>query len=76
MIRDHVLIWDNLLTSSTVFQALTWVFQIMPLFFFASAAGCVLSWRPDTSSGGWLMKRCTRLYRPVFHYLAFWAVVI
>jgi hypothetical protein len=76
MIRDHVLIWDNLLKSSTVLQALTWVFQIMPLFFFAGAAACVLSWRPGASWGGWLMKRCTRLYRPVFYYLAFWAVVL
>ncbi len=76
MIRDHVLIWDNLLNSSTALQALTWVFQIMPLFFFAGAAACVLSWRPGASWGGWLMKRCTRLYRPVFYYLAFWAVVL
>src|SRR5579875_3027451 len=56
MIRDHVLIWDNLLTSASVLQALTWVFQIMPLFFFAGAAACVLSWRPGASWGGWLMK--------------------
>ncbi len=76
MIRDHVLIWDNLLASSTGLQALTWVFQIMPLFFFAGAAACVLSWQPGASWGGWLMKRCTRLYRPVFYYLAFWAVVL
>ena len=26
----------------------------------------------DTSWGNWLMRRCTRLYRPVFYYLAFW----
>ncbi|MEZ0365940.1 acyltransferase [Mycobacterium sp. pUA109] len=76
MIRDGVLIWDNLLTTSTVFQALTWVFQIMPLFFFAGVAASVGSWRPGTSWGGWLMKRCTRLYRPVFYYLAFWAVAL
>ena len=35
IIRDDVFIWSNLLTGSPVFQALTWVFQIMPLFFFA-----------------------------------------
>jgi hypothetical protein len=78
-IRDEVFIWDNLLTTSVVFQALTWVFQIMPLFFFAGAAASVASWRPDpwqleVSWGGWLMKRCTRLFRPVFYYLAFWVV--
>lgn len=74
IIRGGVLIWDNLLTTSTVFQALTWIFQIMPLFFFAGAAACVTSWQPGTNWGGWLMKRCTRLFRPVFYYLVFWAV--
>jgi Acyltransferase family len=76
IVRNHVLIWDNLLTTSAVFQALTWIFQIMPLFFFAGAAACVSSWRPGTNWGGWLMKRCTRLFRPVFYYLAFWAVAL
>jgi hypothetical protein len=76
MIRDDVFIWNNLLTTSVVFQALTWVFQIMPLFFFAGAAACVQSWTPGASWGGWLMKRCTRLFRPVFWYLAFWVVIL
>lgn len=76
MIRGGVLIWDNLLTTSTAFQALTWVFQIMPLFFFAGAAASIGSWRPGASWGGWLLKRCTRLYRPVFYYLGFWAIAL
>ena len=76
MIRDDVFIWSNLLTASPVFQALTWVFQIMPLFFFAGVAASVQSWKPGSSWGNWLMRRCTRLYRPVFYYLAFWAVTL
>ena len=76
VIRNGVFIWENLLTTSTVFQALTWVFQIMPLFFFAGAAACVASWRPGTNWGGWLMKRCTRLFRPVFYYFGFWAIAL
>jgi hypothetical protein len=72
IIADDVFFWTNLLTASVVFQALTWVFQIMPLFFFAGVAACVDSWRPGQSWGDWLMRRCTRLYRPVFYYLAFW----
>lgn len=75
-IRDDVFIWSNLLTASTVFQALTWVFQIMPLFFFAGVAACVQSWRPGTPWGDWMLRRCTRLYRPVFYYLAFWTVAL
>jgi hypothetical protein len=76
IIADDVFMWGNLLTTSVVFQALTWVFQIMPLFFFAGVAASVGSYRPNTSWGGWLLKRCTRLYRPVFYYLAFWAVAL
>ncbi|QZT61699.1 acyltransferase family protein [Mycolicibacterium austroafricanum] len=76
IIRDDVFIWTNLLTASPVFQALTWLFQIMPLFFFAGVAASVQSWRPGGSWGNWLMRRCTRLYRPVFYYLAFWAVAL
>jgi hypothetical protein len=73
-LRGGVFIWSNLLTASPVFQALTWVFQIMPLFFFAGVAASIESWRPGTSWGNWLVRRCTRLYRPVFYYLAFWWV--
>jgi hypothetical protein len=76
VIRGGVLIWDNLLSTSVVFQALTWIFQIMPLFFFAGVAASVQSWNPGSSWGGWLLKRCTRLYRPVFYYLAFWTVAL
>ena len=75
-LRDGVFIWSNLLTASPVFQALTWVFQIMPLFFFAGVAACIDSWTPGTSWGNWLMRRCTRLYRPVFYYLVFWWVAL
>ena len=71
-IRDDVFLWSNLLTASVVFQALTCVFQIMPLFFFAGVAACVDTWHPETSWGNWLMRRCTRLYRPVLYYLALW----
>ena len=75
-LRDGVFIWNNLLTASPVFQALTWVFQVMPLFFFAGVAACIDSWTPATSWGNWMMRRCTRLYRPVFYYLAFWWVAL
>ena len=51
VIRGGVLIWDNLLTTSAALQALTWIFQIMPLFFFAGAAACVTSWRTGTNWG-------------------------
>lgn len=74
IITDEVFHWDNLLSTSAVFQALTWIFQIMPLFFFAGVAASVDSYQGNW--GNWLLKRCTRLYRPVFFYLAFWAVAL
>jgi len=76
IIDNGVFRWGNLLTTSVIFQALTWVFQIMPLFFFAGVAASAGSYRSGTSWGGWLLKRCTRLYRPVFYYLVFWAVAL
>ena len=77
VITDEVFHWDNLLSTSAVFQALTWIFQIMPLFFFAGVAASVDSYRGNQGNWGtWLLKRCTRLYRPVFSYLAFWAVAL
>ena len=76
IIDNDVFRWGNLLTASVVFQALTWVFQIMPLFFFAGVAASAASYRSGMSWGGWLLKRCTRLYRPVFYYLAFWATAL
>ncbi len=51
IIRDDVFIWSNLLTASVVFQALTWVFQIMPLFFFAGVAACVDTWHRGRQLG-------------------------
>ena len=75
-VRDNVFVWGNLLESLPAFGALTWLLQIMPLFFFAGTAACVESWVPGRSWGGWLMARCTRLYRPVFFYLAFWGVAL
>jgi Acyltransferase family len=75
-IRDDVFIWGNLLSSVPAFRALTWLLQVMPLFFFAGTAACVESWAPGSSWGGWLMQRCTRLYRPVFFYLAFWGAAL
>jgi surface polysaccharide O-acyltransferase-like enzyme len=61
-LRDGVFIWSNLLTASPVF--------------FAGAAASIESWTSGTSWGNWLMRRCTRLYRPVFYYLVFWWVAL
>ncbi|MBJ8343674.1 acyltransferase [Antrihabitans sp. YC2-6] len=68
--------FGNLLTGSATLQALTWILQVLPLFFFAGAASSAMSWRPGNAWGAWLMRRAQRLYRPVFYYLAAWAVAL
>ena len=66
---------DNLLGHSELFQALTWLLQVLPLFFFAGAAASLNGARSGRSWGAWLFSRTQRLYRPVFYYLAFWLFV-
>ena len=46
----------------------------MPLFFLAGGAAGAYGWRDGTPWGTWLVARAQRLCRPVFWYLAFWAV--
>ncbi|MDT5081636.1 MAG: hypothetical protein QOJ80_6273 [Mycobacterium sp.] len=64
----------NLLGELPSIQPLTWVAQVMPLFFFAGGAAGAYGWRPGTPWGTWLVTRAQRLCRPVFWYLAAWAV--
>ncbi|WP_078278300.1 acyltransferase family protein [Mycobacteroides franklinii] len=54
---------------------LFWLIPLMPLFFFAGAAANLHSWESGRSWGQFLMGRATRLYRPVFYFLAFVALV-
>ena len=64
-VRDDVFVWSNLLTASPVFHALTWLFQIMPLFFFAGVAASVKSWSTSLAVGvpRW-GSCCARRVRP------------
>ncbi|GED97725.1 acyltransferase family protein [Gordonia crocea] len=63
------LILGNLLGDHPILQLATWLFQVLPLFFFAGAAAATYGWRPDTRPGHWLLRRAQRLLRPVFWYL-------
>ncbi|MUM18425.1 acyltransferase [Mycobacterium sp. CBMA271] len=54
---------------------LFWLIPLMPLFFFAGAAANLHSWESGRSWGQFLMSRATRLFRPVFYFLAFVALV-
>ena len=69
----------NLLAALPWTQALTWVLQVMPLFFVAGGAANALSWRRHRERGGdyasWLWARADRLLRPAWVYLAIMSVI-
>jgi fucose 4-O-acetylase-like acetyltransferase len=69
----------NLLAAFPWTQALTWLFQVMPLFFFAGGAANTVSWQRHSARGGsyaaWLWARAARLLRPAWVYLAAMSVV-
>jgi hypothetical protein len=64
----------NTLASSTTLQAITWLMQVMPLFFIAGGAASSLSWasatRKDVPYIAWAWQRVQRLLKPVVVYLA------
>lgn len=75
-----VVAWDkgvpklgNLLAAYPVTQLLTWLLQIMPLFFFAGGAANALSWDKHQQNNlnyqSWLWARTSRLLRPLWVYL-------
>lgn len=76
---DGVPVLGNLLAAYPWTQALTWLLQIMPLFFFAGGAANALSWDRHAAAGGayadWLWGRARRLLRPLWVYLALMSVV-
>ena len=57
---------------------LTWVFQVMPLFFFVGGYSNALSWRSarrtGESYGAWLRARLRRLALPVVPLLLVWTI--
>lgn len=69
----------NLLAAFPWTQALTWVFQIVPLFFFAGGAANAMSWDRHAGRGGtyaeWMWARAERFLRPIWSYLIIMGIV-
>ncbi len=64
----------NLLGELPAIAPITWIVQVMPLFFLAGGAAGAYGWHQSSPWGTWLFNRAQRLCRPVFWYLAAWSV--
>ena len=64
----------NLIGEVPAVAPVTWIVQVMPLFFLAGGAAGAYGYHAGTPWGSWLFARAQRLCRPVFWYLAAWSV--
>jgi len=72
------LVPNHLLVLAEWTHPLTWVLQVMPIFFFVGGYANALSWRSarrrGDAYGSWLRSRLRRLAIPVIPVLLFWTV--
>ncbi len=69
----------NLLEIAPWTHILTWIFQVMPIFFIVGGFTNAGSWRSAGERGvsyaDWLRARSARLLRPALIFVAFWTVL-
>lgn len=77
--RDGTFTGENLLEIAPGLQILTWIFQVMPLFFIVGGFTNAISWSSararGTSYADWLRTRSARLLRPALWFVGFWAIL-
>lgn len=77
-LADGSLRIGHLVASSTLIQGLTWIFQVMPVFFFVGGYANAAGWRSARRRGeaypAWLRTRLRRLAMPVLPLLVFWTI--
>jgi len=77
--HDGALTSGDLLVVQPATQWMTWVFQIMPIFFivggYANAVSLEGARRRGTDYAGWLVTRLNRLVSPLLVLLLAWAVL-
>ncbi len=75
-IEDGTLVPGHLLVLAAWTHPLTWIFQVMPVFFFVGGYSNARSWRSaqrrDEPYGAWLRARLRRLIVPVVPLLLVW----
>ncbi|MGH9226447.1 MAG: acyltransferase family protein [Acidimicrobiales bacterium] len=78
--RDGRIVAGNVLEAAPAAQWLTWLLQIMPVFFivggFANTASWTAARRDGRSYGDWLGTRLARLVRPVLVFVAVWCGLV
>ena len=78
--RDGRLVAGNVLEAAPAAQWLTWLFQIMPVFFVVGGFSNTASWTAATRDGRgygeWLAGRLTRLVRPVLVFAGVWVAAV
>lgn len=78
MVSDGDLVAGHLLEMTTWTHPLTWVLQVMPVFFVVGGYANGISWRSarrkGVAYGGWLRARLRRLALPVVPLLIVWGV--
>ncbi len=79
-VRDGELVPGHLLDLAPWTHPLTWVFQVMPVFFLVGGYSNALSWRGARSRGTtyarWLRGRLRRLLVPVVPLLLTWLTAV
>ncbi|POY03041.1 acetyltransferase [Mycobacterium kansasii] len=75
-IDSHGVRIANLLGELPALTPITWLVQVMPLFFLAGGAAGAYGWHAGAPWGTWLFTRAQRLCRPVFWYLACWVTAL
>ncbi len=77
--RDGALEPGDILALQPWTQWLTWLFQVMPIFFFvggyANAVSLESAGRRNLGYAGWLVSRLNRLVTPLITLLAGWALL-
>ena len=79
MVQDDQLVPNAVLNIAPSTHPLTWLFQVMPLFFIVGGYANGLSWRSARRRGdgyaGWLRSRLQRLAAPVLPLLLVWLAI-
>ncbi len=77
--RNGAFTGSNLLELNPDLQIVTWVFQVMPLFFivggFTNGGSWASAHRRGERYADWLRAKSARLIRPALWFVAFWTLI-